>query len=532
MNRTVLRSIHLRLALASLVSVSALLSVCALAVSSNNRLSTLAQSAVQHNLELLNNASAVEALVAQRGLAATFLLTGDRAWLAELNRRRGDFNAWLARARDNEQSTEGRSLLASLGSVYETFDQARDQALRRAGNGDRDGAVAALTDSHRHSLGLFELWQEYDQRTRRSGEREIDRAGRALRDTTVALVSVSLIGAAASLLVGFLLARRLARPLYAIQVQVESAARRVSLPPAAGDELAALGDQVAALLRRMEETDAAIQEQRQRLIQSEKLSAIGEITAKLAHEVLNPLAGMKAAVQLLLRGPVHDANEVSETARALNHEIDRVELLLRRLIDYARPLSPRREHCPAERIISNASEAAAPALRAAGATLVVDLQGPLPELEVDPLLLTQALTNLLVNAAQASPPGGKVLLRAASLVRPERTQLSITVLDEGAGIAAEVKGRLFLPFFTTKPHGNGLGLAITQHILMEHEGQVRGDNRDDGRGAAFTLTLPVTPSGKEPQAAAVAHAPAVAHRAHLDQQQAGGSGVRASLDRR
>ena len=243
----------------------------------------------------------------------------------------------------------------------------------------------------------------------------------------------------------------------------------------------------------------------------------------------SPLAGMKAAVQLLLRGPVHDANEVSDTARALNHEIDRVELLLRRLIDYARPLSPRREHCPAERIISNASEAAAPALRAAGATLVVDLQEPLPELEVDPLLLTQALTNLLVNAAQASPPGGKVLLRAASLVRPERTQLSITVLDEGAGIAAEVKGRLFLPFFTTKPHGNGLGLAITQHILMEHEGQVRGDNRDDGRGAAFTLTLPVAPSGKEPQAPAAAH---LAHLTHRDQQQAGGSGVRASLDRR
>ena len=100
-----------------------------------------------------------------------------------------------------------------------------------------------------------------------------------------------------SLLVGFLVARRVARPIYELQLQVASAAQRIRIevpPGRAGFE--ALGEHMSAILRKIEETDAAIAEQRRRLIQSEKMSAIGEVAAKLAHEILNPLTGIKAAV--------------------------------------------------------------------------------------------------------------------------------------------------------------------------------------------------------------------------------------------
>ncbi len=111
------------------------------------------------------------------------------------------------------------------------------------------------------------------------------------------LVGTSVAGAVASLLVGFLWARRITKPIYELEVQVESAAERTRIQVAPGRAgLETLGDQVSALVEKLEETDAALVEHRRRLVQSEKLSAVGELAAKLAHEVLNPLAGMKAAI--------------------------------------------------------------------------------------------------------------------------------------------------------------------------------------------------------------------------------------------
>ena len=157
-------------------------------------------------------------------------------------------------------------------------------------------------------------------------------------------MATSVAGAVASLLVGFLWARRITKPITELEVQVESAAERTRihlLPGRAG--LETLGDQVSAIVEKLEETDAALFEHRRRLVQSEKLSAVGELAAKLAHEILNPLAGMKAATQLLERQgtAAPGGGPVVETARALDREITRFEGLVRRLMNYARPLAPR-----------------------------------------------------------------------------------------------------------------------------------------------------------------------------------------------
>src|SRR5262249_44647604 len=138
--------------------------------------------------------------------------------------------------------------------------------------------------------------------TREDAERTLAEAEHNVRRLGFVLVGTSLAGALASLLVGFLWARRITKPIYELAVQVESAAERTRIQVSPEREgLDALGEQVSALVDKLEQTDAALAEHRRRLIQSEKLSAVGELAAKLAHEVLNPLAGMKAAVQLLAR---------------------------------------------------------------------------------------------------------------------------------------------------------------------------------------------------------------------------------------
>ena len=116
----------------------------------------------------------------------------------------------------------------------------------------------------------------------------------------------------------------------------------------------------------------------------------------------------------------------------------------------------------------------------------------LPPLEVDPQLITQALVNLIVNAAEATPSGGGAIevetARATSLGRDE---IAVRVRDSGGGIPAERERQLFKPFFTTKPEGHGLGLAVSQNILLEHGGRIVAANRPDAPGALFELQIPV-----------------------------------------
>jgi signal transduction histidine kinase len=309
------------------------------------------------------------------------------------------------------------------------------------------------------------------------------------------LVATSVAGAVASLLVGFLWARRITKPITELEVQVESAAERTRIhlvPGRAG--LETLGDQVSAIVEKLEETDAALFEHRRRLVQSEKLSAVGELAAKLAHEILNPLAGMKAATQLLERqgtaapggGPVVD------TARALDREITRVEGLVRRLMNYARPLAPRFELCTVGSLVDAALEASAPALARHQIQIARREESDLPPLEVDPQLVTQALVNLIVNAAEAMPPGGGVVeVEAARATTLGREEIAVRVRDRGAGIPADRERELFKPFFTTKPEGHGLGLAVSQNILLEHGGRIVATNRPDPPGALFELQIPV-----------------------------------------
>jgi two-component system C4-dicarboxylate transport sensor histidine kinase DctB len=248
---------------------------------------------------------------------------------------------------------------------------------------------------------------------------------------------------------------------------------------------------------KLEETDAALVDHRARLIQSEKLSAIGELAAKLAHEVLNPLAGMKAAVQLLGRqGATGVAGtDVVETAEALNREITRVEGLVRRLVNYARPLAPRVEVTTVDALIDDALAAADPTLRERGVAVERHDGADLPPIEVDPVLLTQVIVNLLTNAAQAMATGGggRIDVATRRTVALGREEITIAVADRGPGIADSFLPHLFKPFFTTKPEGHGLGLAVSQNIVLEHGGRIVGGNRtpDEGGGALFEVQLPV-----------------------------------------
>jgi len=451
-----------RLAFASLGIAVAIGVVCGVGLSSLENTAAVARVAVGQQLAVIDDAAAMSAFQYQKGFVAEYLLSGKREWLAELETSRPAFESWLSAAHVKVAGSASTRLLDDIQREYADYDRARKAAITLYDAGKTAEARATLETNHARSQRLRDLFHEFGRAARADAERTLAETERSVGRLAHVLVGTSIAGALASLLAGFLWARRITRPIYELQ----------------------------------EETDAALAEHRRRLMQSEKLSAVGELAAKLAHEVLNPLAGMKAAVQLLARqgDRVPGGGEVVDTAEALNREITRVEGLIRRLVDFSKPLAPRVEVAAIETLLDAAIDAAQPALVRHAVTVERKHDADLLPVEVDPLLFTQVLVNLLVNAAEAmAPSGGRVELSARLTRVHGQDEVAIRVADHGPGIPDANVGQLFKPFFTTKAGGHGLGLAVSQNILLEHGGRIVAANRPphEGRGATFEVQLPV-----------------------------------------
>src|SRR5271163_2208122 len=220
----------------------------------------------------------------------------------------------------------------------------------------------------------------------------------------------------------------------------------------------------------------------------ESLAAVGELSAGIAHEFKNALATISGYAQMIraetAEGDAHDyAQNILEQTRNITH-------VVAEFLKYARPLDISTETVPLQpiidRVVSEISEAL-PKIR-------IRSEGPFGNVAGDEGLLRQAFLNLARNAAEACTEavnGGRVLIRGEAVRQNENGFQRITVFDNGAGIPADVREKLFRPVFTTKSNGTGLGLAVVQKIIVQHGGQVRARNRAEG-GAAFIVTLPMS----------------------------------------
>jgi two-component system, NtrC family, nitrogen regulation sensor histidine kinase GlnL len=229
-----------------------------------------------------------------------------------------------------------------------------------------------------------------------------------------------------------------------------------------------------------------------RALEADRLGQLEILLAGLAHEIKNPLSGMRGAAQLLARH-IDTDHRLRECTRIILTEIDRLNGLMTQLLDLTGP--PRLERAPINihEIIDRVLEIEG----TSGLRFLRHYDPSLPLVLGDRDRLTQVILNLLRNAVEASPPAGTVTVTTrmetsyyVSRARGRDRFLSIDVSDEGPGIPAENLSRLFAPFFTTKTGGTGLGLAISQRIVAEHGGVLRARG-EAGRGAVFTVTLPV-----------------------------------------
>jgi two-component system sensor histidine kinase HydH len=211
---------------------------------------------------------------------------------------------------------------------------------------------------------------------------------------------------------------------------------------------------------------------------AERLAALGQLTAGLAHELRNPLASIKGSADLLARRSVADPMS-RELGEIISSEVDRTNLLVTRFLSFARPLEPQREMTEVTAVIDRAA-------RHASVEIVRDYAPDVPPLALDPALMEQVFINLLSNAAQASEPGAPVTVST----RRTTQRIEIDVIDRGSGIPADKIETIFNPFFTTKQTGVGLGLAIVSKIVNGHGGKMTVDS-EPGKGSTFRVCLPL-----------------------------------------
>jgi signal transduction histidine kinase len=296
------------------------------------------------------------------------------------------------------------------------------------------------------------------------------------------------IGPALGLALGLWLSHRMRRTVSRISARLNGTGRVMheSIPQnsAPTDELPALGRQADLVAARVEKIVGELEKTRQQVIQSERLAAVGELAASLAHEIRNPLTSVK----LLIQSATHQ-----HQSRALNEkqseivlqEISRMESLIQNLLDFARPTRMRIIRHDVRQTLRRSLNLVHGRASQHSVNIIEDLPDVEVSLSGDPEQLLLVFLNLAINGIE-SMTGGQLKVS----LRRDEDSCRITFRDTGPGIAPEVFGRLYEPFVTTKERGTGLGLAICQRVVREHKGTLSAENLPAG-GASFTVHLPL-----------------------------------------
>ncbi len=246
-------------------------------------------------------------------------------------------------------------------------------------------------------------------------------------------------------------------------------------------------DELGQLAREVNQMAGTIVEMQTQMVEHERLAAAGEMVTRLAHNIRNPLAGIRGLAETTITLHPQDEDLVGSQQRIIN-TVDRFEKWLRDLQQSVSPLKLNPVSVQVRELLDGIVTALSPMFDRRGVRVEVHVDPGLGEVHLDSLHFEQALVALVTNAVQASQAGQVVQIRA-DLVPESPSRWRLTVEDEGVGIPPELRKKIFLPYFTTKPEGNGIGLAMASKVIRLHGGDLAVES-EVGRGSRFHATLP------------------------------------------
>jgi two-component system, NtrC family, sensor kinase len=404
----------------------------------------------------------------------------------------GEVRAAIARAfaasSDQNARSVGKELFAETSAI-ESFLSGDAERLSRLFEAleRRDDATAEMLRDElvtRGSQGSKRL-NQLEQRALRNVDLLLDRA----HEREVLAMRLLVVLAALTVLVGVamaLYARRVLRPL----AQVTERAKAVASGDLKPRVAVSSNDEIGELAATFEGMVSAIARANEELLATERLATIGKMAAHVTHEIRNPLSSIALNVELLEDDLAQASEESRELLRAIRGEVERLTALSGQYLSFARRGAQRLEVEDLREVVSEAAEFMRRELESQGVTLEVHSAQQAISASVDEAQIKQALYNLMRNAREAMPSGGRVIV---SVSGGAGGGSDIVVEDEGVGLDEATRARLFEPFFTTKSNGTGLGLAITRQIIEAHGGSIAFEPREP-RGTRIWIHFGDSPS--------------------------------------
>lgn len=326
------------------------------------------------------------------------------------------------------------------------------------------------------------------------------------------LAWIKAIGVATSLLVGlvcllmaFVVSRRVSMPI----VQVAEASKRISegdldqrIPFSSNDEVGTLAGSFNAMTQQLKQTMTSLRLKeeslqkaynelitaQEQLLRSERMAAIGELVASIAHEMRSPLSSIRLNLQIIGRALDHES-DLHEHYEIAFDQVLQMERMFSDLLNYSKPVDIQRRDVSAATVIEKSLKEIEGELSAKNIRVERDIPADLPPIIGDPDKIEQVIINVLKNALEGSPPEHPILISAAAQEDVSGTTVKITVVDQGEGISARNLRVVFQPFFTTKKKGTGLGLPIVKKIMDAHRADIDIES-EEGAGTCVRLSFP------------------------------------------
>jgi signal transduction histidine kinase len=393
-----------------------------------------------------------------------------------------------------ELGPDESQLADGVSRIQTEISLVTDSVFSLADGGRRPEAFALAQRELKGRLqpALTQMNREVYRRARESSVRgayaRLEEILAAEGRSLLVIIALTLAG---GLFASWLISRGLARPirdLTGAMAVVGSGRLDHPVNATSRDEIGELARAFGRMTESLRQNVAKLDHTQAQLVQSEKLASIGEMAAAVAHGLRNPLASLRAAAQLVRRHP--DSPSSREHLDAIIEEVDRLDRRISHLLSFSRPAPYHPMPERVARLVENLLPTFAEPMRERRVELEVDLPQDLPEVRVDPMQLEQALLELVSNALDAMPGGGRLRLGAQAMNGgPAGGEIVIEVSDTGPGIPANVLPSVCEPFFTTRQEGTGLGLAIAKRYVEQNGGRLEIDS-SPGSGTTVRVRLP------------------------------------------
>ncbi len=451
------------------------------------RMEGLLNDIISKNMATFYSAEGLEiALVNQKGFVSYYFLDGDPDWLRQLGEYRQLFKEYLEKTKVLAETKPQKEAVSQIEAEYGRYILIKDQVILHYKGGNSEKGAMLHKEARNRFFSILSLCEAYKNMHKEAIEqarRESLLQARDLRTIAGAAILAELILA---VLLAFILTRQILIPIRRLALEAD---RNVNMR-GVGNEVNILSRSVRGLIKDADHTQAALERSQETLLQAEKMASVGKLAAGMAHSVRNPLTSVKMRLFSLDR-TLDLSPTQKEDFEVISDEIRHIDTIVQNFLEFSRPPRLKTQKMSPSEIVDLVLQLLRHRLESYNVGVSVNRQALLPEIQVDPEQLKEALVNLLENACEAMEGGGRIDIHEEKGFRePFGSVAVIRVSDTGPGIQKTIQGKVFQPFFTSKEEGTGLGLSIAGRIVESHGGCLELVSEME-KGATFVITLPM-----------------------------------------